>query len=424
MVQVMGRGFSRLMDPLYERMVLVLTILFCAGLAIMLLHVSRLQSHIIESMALANTEVYTQALADLKNLYASEIVERVRFHDMRSTLYLTGLLAVLWLGGLGLVISKLRRTSQELEIRVSQRTADLKKANQELHVQMEERERAEAELRKAHDELERRVQERTAMLAQANTELTTEIAERKRAEEGIKNLNKELTQQRDQLELSNKELEAFSYSVAHDLRAPLRGIDGFSQAVLEDYGEKLDTQGVNYLHRVREASQRMAKLIDAMLDLARLTRAEIRPEHINLSLLVESVVQDLQKLGPERQVEWVITKDVMVTADPELMRVVLQNLLGNAWKFTGQVSDPRIEFGLTHHYAQPVYFVRDNGAGFDMTYAHKLFGAFQRLHAMNEYPGIGIGLATVQRIIDRHGGRIWADAAVGFGATFFFTLDS
>jgi signal transduction histidine kinase len=424
MVQAMGKGIAKLMDPLYDRMVLVLTFLFCAGLALMLLHVSRLQDNVIESMAMANSEVYAPALAEIQNLYSSEIVERVRVQDMKSTWTLMALLAVLWLGGMGLVISKLRHTSEESERLVIQRTADFKHANKELQKQVATRERVEAELRVAHEELEKRVQERTSKLVQANEELKTEVSERKRAEDAIYQLNQELVEQRDQLELSNKELEAFSYSVAHDLRAPLRGIDGFSQAVLEDYGEILKEKGKNYLHRVREASQRMAKLIDAMLDLARLTRAEIHPESTDFSGMVESIISDLQKLEPNRQVEWVMAKGIQVEADPDLLRVVLQNLLGNAWKFTSHESEPRIEVGITYHYSQPVYFVRDNGVGFDMTYVNKLFWAFHRLHAINEFPGIGIGLATVKRIIGRHGGRIWADATEGKGATFYFTLDS
>ena len=316
------------------------------------------------------------------------------------------------------------RRSEESERLVIQRTTDFTHANKELKKQVTTRERVEAELRDAHEELEKRVQERTAKLVQANEELKTEISERKRAEDAIYQLNQELVEQRDQLELSNKELEAFSYSVAHDLRAPLRGIDGFSQAVLEDYGEILEEKGKSYLRRVREASQRMAKLIDAMLDLARLTRAEIHPELTDFTGIVESIVSDFQKLEPDRQVEWVIVKDIQVEADPDLLRVVMQNLLGNAWKFSGHESEARIEVGITYQYSQPVYFVRDNGVGFDMTYVNKLFWAFHRLHAINEFPGIGIGLATVKRIVGRHGGRIWADATEGKGATFYFTLDS
>ena len=424
MVQAMGKGIAKIMDPLYDRMVLVLTLLFCAGLALMLLHVSRFQDNVIESMAMANSAVYTQALAELQNLYSNDIVERVRVQDMKNTWTLMALLAVLWLGGIGLVIKKLRHASEESERLVIERTADFKQANKELKKQVATRERVEAELRDAHEELEKRVQERTAKLVQANEELKTEISERKRAEDAIYQLNQELVEQRDQLELSNKELEAFSYSVAHDLRAPLRGIDGFSQAVLEDYGEILEEKGKSYLKRVREASQRMAKLIDAMLDLARLTRAEIHPELTDFSGMAESIVSDLQKLEPDRQVEWVIVKDIQVEADPDLLRVVMQNLLGNAWKFSGHESEPRIEIGITYHYSQPVYFVRDNGVGFDMTYVNKLFWAFHRLHAINEFPGIGIGLATVKRIVGRHGGRIWADATEGKGATFYFTLES
>jgi len=237
-------------------------------------------------------------------------------------------------------------------------------------------------------------------------------------------VNVDLLQRTTQLESSNKELEAFSYSVSHDLRAPLRGIDGFSQAVLDDYGDKLDDTGKQYLQRVREASQRMAKLIDAMLNLARLIRAELIFESVDLSAIGRSVVSNLSKADPERQVEIVVADNLRTNADPDLTRVVLENLLGNAWKFSSHEEFARIELGMTYHYSQPVFFVRDNGVGFDMTYADKLFGAFQRLHAMSEFQGIGIGLATVHRIIQRHGGRIWADATVGKGATFFFTLEN
>jgi signal transduction histidine kinase len=421
--QAMNHAFTRFMDPLYERMVLVLTVVFCSSLALMLLQVSQLQGDLIQSMAVADGQVYSKALDQLEGLYSSDIVQRVRFHDWYNLYGWSALLIVLWLGGLGLVISKLRRVSTELEQRVMERTSALRESNLELQRQMGERHRVEDELRQAHLDLEHRVHERTAKLEEANAGLTREITERQRVEENMCKLNADLLDRTTQLEASNKELEAFSYSVSHDLRAPLRGIDGFSQAVLDDYQDKLDETGKQYLRRVREASQRMAKLIDAMLNLARLIRAELTFETVDLSALGRSIASDLSKADPERQVEVVVADNLRTTADPDLTLVILENLLGNAWKFTSHEEFPRIELGMTYHYAQPVFFVRDNGVGFDMTYADKLFGAFQRLHAVSEFQGIGIGLATVHRIIQRHGGRIWADASVGKGATFFFTLE-
>ncbi|MDT7042105.1 sensor histidine kinase [Candidatus Nitronereus thalassa] len=422
--QVMNHAFTRFMDPLYERMVLVLTVVFCSSLALMLLQVSQLQGDLIQSMAVADVQVYSKALDELEGLYSSDIVQRVRFQDWYNLYGWTALLIVIWLGGLGLVISKLRRTSMELEQRVMERTSALREANLELQRQMGERLRVEEELRQAHLDLEHRVHERTAKLEEANAGLTREITERQRVEEHMRKLNADLLDRTTQLEASNKELEAFSYSVSHDLRAPLRGIDGFSQAVLDDYHDKLDETGKQYLRRVREASQRMAKLIDAMLNLARLIRAELTFESVDLSAIGRSIAMDLSKADPDRQVEVVVVDNLRTTADPDLTRVILENLLGNAWKFTSHEEFPRIELGMTYHYAQPVFFVRDNGVGFDMTYADKLFGAFQRLHAVSEFQGIGIGLATVHRIIQRHGGRIWAEASVGKGATFFFTLEN
>ncbi|MDH5427659.1 MAG: ATP-binding protein [Nitrospirota bacterium] len=331
-------------------------------------------------------------------------------------------LVILWLGGFGLVVLKVRGISGELEQQVRQRTADLRESNRQLELEIYERHLAENTIRQARDNLEKRVQERTGKLAAANAELIREVAERKRAEDDIRNLNAQLVQRSAQLEASNKELEAFSYSVSHDLRAPLRGIDGFSQAVLEDYDDKLDESGRSYLNRVRAASQRMSMLIDAMLNLARLTRAEIHSKNFNISDMANSILDDLQKIEPDREVECVVADHLLATADPQLIRAVLENLLGNAWKFTRQHSNPRIEFGHGQYKGQAAFFVKDNGAGFDMTYAHKLFGAFQRLHAYTEFPGVGVGLATVHRIIQRHGGQIWPEGAVGEGATFYFTL--
>jgi PAS domain S-box-containing protein len=241
----------------------------------------------------------------------------------------------------------------------------------------------------------------------------------------LKQAEKVLQEYSTQLEATNKELEAFSYSVSHDLRAPLRSIDGFSQALLEDYGDSLEAEAQHYLQRVRAGSQRMAQLIDDMLALSRLTRSEMRHETIDLSALAQTIAAELHQAEPARQAKFIITPDLTVQADARLIRVALENLLGNAWKFTAKRSAAHIEFGiLSQADDQPAYFVRDNGAGFDMTYADKLFGAFQRLHTPAEFTGTGIGLATVQRVIHRHGGQVWAEGAVEQGATFYFTLDS
>ncbi|OGO07851.1 MAG: hypothetical protein A2Y92_05105 [Chloroflexi bacterium RBG_13_57_8] len=222
---------------------------------------------------------------------------------------------------------------------------------------------------------------------------------------------------------TNKELEAFSYSVSHDLRSPLRSIDGFSQALLEDYQERLDQKGRDYLKRLRSASQKMGELIDGILKLSRLTRSEMRHETVDLSGLAREIAGRLQETQPERRAEFAIADELTATADPQMVRALLENLLGNAWKFTGKKPEAKIEFGREKGNGRLNFFIRDNGAGFDMTYADKLFGAFQRLHEVTDFPGTGIGLATVQRIIHRHGGKIWAEAAAGKGATFRFTLD-
>lgn len=245
--------------------------------------------------------------------------------------------------------------------------------------------------------------------------ISRDITDRKQAEVALQKAKLEL-------EAANRELEAFSYSVSHDLRAPLRSIDGFSQALLEDYSELLPAEGRNFLERVRSSAQHMAELIDDLLNLSKVTRASMKLVSVDLSQLVQGIAAELQRTHAERRLSFNITPNLKAYADPNLLQIVLENLLNNAWKFTSKREQAQIEFGSKHENAETIYFVRDNGAGFDMAYANKLFGAFQRLHTMTEFPGTGIGLATVQRIINRHGGRIWAEGAVGQGATFFFTL--
>jgi two-component system NtrC family sensor kinase len=226
----------------------------------------------------------------------------------------------------------------------------------------------------------------------------------------------------EQLESKNEELESFSYAVAHDLRAPLRSIDGFGLILLEDYADKLDDDGKQYLGYVRESAQQMARLIDDLLALSRVARGDFQRAPIDLGAIARSVAARLMQATPDRQVEIVVADGLLANGDEGLLKIVFENLLGNAWKFTGTRSHARIEVGVTDDGTR-TYFVRDNGAGFDMAYASKLFGMFQRLHSVTEFEGTGIGLATVQRVVRRHGGRIWAEGAVGRGATFFFTLD-
>jgi light-regulated signal transduction histidine kinase (bacteriophytochrome) len=253
-----------------------------------------------------------------------------------------------------------------------------------------------------------------------------DVTDRERAEEEVLRLNAELEQRVQrrtaELEVANQELESFSYSVSHDLRAPLRSIHGFAQALLEDHAAQIDDTGRRHLERIQAAAQRMGQLIDDLLQLSRVTRTEMKRKPVDLTALAREVMQDMHGSDPERLVEVVIHDGLQSTGDARLLRVVLENLLGNAWKFTSRRDAARIEFGLKPGSAG-IFRVQDNGAGFDMAYADKLFGAFQRLHLDSDFEGTGIGLVTVQRIVNRHGGRIWAEGAVGKGATFRFTLE-
>ncbi|MGE5624836.1 MAG: sensor histidine kinase [Bacillota bacterium] len=263
---------------------------------------------------------------------------------------------------------------------------------------------------------------RRARLVAAN-----DVTERLRAERQIVEMNTNLeslvAERTRQLEIVNQELEAFSYSVSHDLRAPLRVIDGFGQALAEDYEKLLDGNGKKYLGRIRATTQRMGLLIDDLLTLARVSRRSVRREPVNLSELAAKVVAELREKDSERQVEVDIAPGMTAQADRGLVKIVLDNLLGNAWKFTGRKSVAHIAIRREGSSEPATFRVSDDGAGFDMQYAHKLFGAFQRLHTENDFTGTGIGLATVQRIVHLHGGRIWADAKTGAGANFYFILE-
>ncbi len=255
--------------------------------------------------------------------------------------------------------------------------------------------------------------------------VSTDISQRLRDEREILRLNAELEERvrarTEQLEATNKELESFAYSVSHDLRAPLRSIRGFSEVLLERYGRGLQAEGRDFLRRAYDSCAQMDKLIEDLLKLSRAGRSELVKADVDLSALADGIASELRETDPQREVEVVITPGLSACGDEHLLRIALNNLLRNAWKFTRDQPRPRIEFGSTSD-QPPAFFVRDNGAGFDMTYAERLFGVFQRLHTASEFPGTGVGLATVKRIINRHGGRAWATGAVRQGATFFFTL--
>jgi light-regulated signal transduction histidine kinase (bacteriophytochrome) len=255
------------------------------------------------------------------------------------------------------------------------------------------------------------------------TSAIRDITERKHVEQQISKLNKELEHRAMELENANKELEAFSYSVSHDLRSPLQNIDSFSLILMEDYANQLDPEGLDYVQRLRGSCQHMEDIIDALLALSKMMRTELLVDHFDLSALANGVAADLKQKNPDRLVDWVITEGLTAEGDAQLLRVVLENLFGNAWKFTANRPRARIEFGaLPQSNGAQTYFVRDDGAGFDMARAGHLFKPFKRLHDQSEFRGTGIGLATVQRVIHRHQGKIWAEGVVDHGATFCFTL--
>ncbi len=249
-------------------------------------------------------------------------------------------------------------------------------------------------------------------LQESKAELESQVARR----------TLELKTANDQLQAANRELEAFCYSVSHDLRAPLRAVDGFSQELLGSYADHLEEQGQHYLRRIRAGVQKMGRLIDDLLKLSRLSRTEMSRETVDLSALAESIADNLQSESPDRKIAFHVEPGLEAHGDPELLQVALENLLGNAWKFTSPRSEAEIVLGVERQNTHSLFFVRDNGVGFDPRYRHKLFGAFQRLHSEQEFAGTGIGLATVQRIMHRHGGEIWAEGAVNQGAKFYFTI--
>jgi PAS domain S-box-containing protein len=250
-----------------------------------------------------------------------------------------------------------------------------------------------------------------------------DVTVREHSAQEITKLNEDLIQRNNEIEFINNELEAFSYSVSHDLKAPLRSVSGFSSALLEDYSDKLDEQGKQYLQKIQEPSNLMTRLIEDLMTLSQVSARDVNYDKVNLSTLAGEVISELAKTDPDHKVAITVEPEMITYGDRNLLRIVLSNLLGNAWKFSSKAAEPKIEMGVTEQNNKNVYFIRDNGAGFDMNYADKLFKPFQRLHTASDFSGTGIGLSIVQRIVHRHGGRVWAEGKPGEGATFYFTLN-
>ncbi|WP_242007046.1 ATP-binding protein [Candidatus Nitrotoga sp. AM1P] len=483
--QRLKRLWAACLLPLYKHTILVLSLIFCSGTLLALWYLSHATTTLMQSAALQGITMHAESLMELRNLYTSEVVDRLGDHNIEVThdyLDKPGAIPLpatfsmelgrrISLLGSGMVVRLYsnypfpwRKDGGARDDFEQQALAALQANPQQPYYRFEDFQ-GRASLRYAtadvmhaecischnarpdspkHDwkvgdvrgvleivrPLDRVVAQSRAdlrdvfilfgtLLALGLGGLALVITRLRRVSVDLED---QVVHRTTQLAAANQELEAFSYSVSHDLRAPLRSIDGFSRALLDDYSAHLDETGKDYLQRVRAATQRMGQLIDDMLKLSRVTRSEMNFETVNLSILAQTVADELQQAQPERHVEFVCTPGMTVRGDAHLLKVALENLLGNAWKFTSKREQAHIEIGVTHQVEASVYFVRDNGAGFDMAYVSKLFSAFQRLHAMTEFPGTGIGLATVQRIIHRHGGRVWAEGEPGKGSTFYFTL--
>lgn len=483
--QQLKRLWAAFVLPLYKHTILVLSIIFCSGTLLALWYLSNVTTTLVQSAALQGTSLHAASLMELRNLYTTEVVDRVsgrnievthNYRDKPGAIPLPATFSVelgrrISLLGSGMVVRLYsnypfpwRKDGGAHDDFEQQALVALQTNPQQSYYRFEDFQ-GRASLRYAmadvmraecvschnsrldspkHDwkvgdvrgvleiirPLDRVVAQSRAdlrdifilfgmLLALGLGALALVVTRLRRVSVDLED---QVVLRTTQLAAANQELEAFSYSVSHDLRAPLRSIDGFSRALLDDYSAQLDEVGKDYLQRVRAATQRMGQLIDDMLKLSRVTRSEMNFETVNLSMLAQTVADELQQAQPERHVEFVCTPGMMVRGDAHLLKVALENLLGNAWKFTSKREQAHIEIGVTHQVGASVYFVRDNGAGFDMAYVGKLFAAFQRLHAMTEFPGTGIGLATVQRIIHRHGGRVWAEGEPDKGAKFYFTL--
>jgi signal transduction histidine kinase len=304
----------------------------------------------------------------------------------------------------------------------SKDNARLDRSLQQLQDEISERKRLEEEVNRLNSTLELRLKESLAEVAALKNELRHEKHRHTEEQKEIHLLNENLAQQKNALAMVNRELESFSYSISHDLRAPLRHLVGFSGALLEDYAESLDTSAKGYLDCIVRAGHKMETLIEALLKLSRIARQELKIASVDLTQMARECAATLKESDPGRSVVFSIADELSARGDAPLLRAALENLLANAWKYTVKKETAIIELGRKEEGDATIFYLRDNGAGFDMRYADKLFGPFQRMHSESEFEGTGIGLATVQRIIHRHGGKIWADAAVDGGATFFFTL--